>query len=129
MNDLVGTWRLVESRAHDGTGTPVAPSYGPKPMGLVMFHQGGRMMCVLQDSRRELPPEEPEREYVSYAGNYTYDGKILSTRVDCTSDAPRMGSDQVRQVSFEGPRMVLQPPPRPQRGKTQHRELVWERLG
>lgn len=128
MNDLVGTWRLLEVRAQDANGEPMPPSYGPVPIGMVMFHPGGRMVCALCDGRVALPVDSAAREYVSYGGAYTYDGKTLVTRVDITSDARRMGGDEVRQVRFDGERLVLTPPPREWYGKTQSRELIWERL-
>jgi Lipocalin-like domain len=68
-------------------------------------------MSVVCDGRKELP-EGVSREYSSYCGNYTYDGKKLVTRVDAASDPNRIGSDQVRGVRFEGARIVLIPPPR-----------------
>ena len=46
---------------------------GRLPMGLVVFQADGRMMAVLCDGRTELPPGEP-RQFMSYAGNYTFDG-------------------------------------------------------
>jgi hypothetical protein len=128
MSEIVGTWRMVESRARDENGAPLPPSYGPIGMGLVQFHPEGRMMCVLSDARLTLPDATPAREYVSYAGAYRFDGQTLVTRVDHTSDAKRLGGDEIRQVRFEGARLVLTPPPRPMGGKTQHRELVWERI-
>ncbi|MBX6424848.1 MAG: lipocalin-like domain-containing protein [Variibacter sp.] len=127
MKDIVGVWRLVEAPSRDENGEPMPPSYGPKPMGLVMFSAEGRMACVLIDGRPELPPGETTREYTSYCGSYTIEGVTLVTRVDAASDPSRM-VDQVRQVRFEGDRLVLTPPPRPWKGKIQHRELIWERL-
>jgi Lipocalin-like domain len=47
------------------------------------------------------------REYSSYCGNYTYDGKKLVTRVDAASDPNRIGSDQVHGVRFDGARAKL----------------------
>jgi len=37
MNDLIGTWRLVATRAHDDAGQPMQPPYGSQPMGVVTF--------------------------------------------------------------------------------------------
>jgi hypothetical protein len=128
MTEILGTWKLVESRAQDDAGEVLPPSYGPMFMGLVMFHPEGRMMCVLSDGRPQLPEQDAAREYASYGGSYTFDGKTLVTRVDITAQPARMGGDEVRQVRFEGSRLVLVPPPRPWRGKTQHRELIWERI-
>jgi hypothetical protein len=125
---VLGTWRMVESRAHDGNGKTLPPSYGPNFLGLVMFDAGGRMMCVLSDGRLELPGSDDRREYTSYGGAWRVSGSTLTTRVDISSDAHRIGGDEVRQVRFEGDRLVLTPPPRDQRGITQHRELVWEKL-
>ena len=53
----------------------------------------------------------------------------LSTRVDASSDASRVGGDQVRHVRFENGLMVLAPPRRLYAGVMQHQELAWERIG
>jgi hypothetical protein len=127
MNDIVGTWRLVMTRARNDAGEPMHPPYGPQPMGIVVFSADGRMVAVLCDSRAVLPDGEPEREYSSYCGAYTFDGTTLVTRVDASSDPARIGTDQLRRVRFDAQRLVLMPPPRPWPGVTQHRELFWER--
>ena len=127
MVDIVGTWRLVEPTAWNAAGKPMATPYGPKFMGRVTFNADGRMMAVLCDGRPELPAGTL-REYASYCGNYTFDGTRLVTRVDAASDPARMGTDQIRDVRFEGERMILRPPPRSWGDETQHRELAWERI-
>jgi hypothetical protein len=127
MTDIVGTWRLIATKGHDDAGKPLPPPYGPKPAGLVIFQADGRMMCVLCDGRNTLPPDEP-RQFMSYAGNYTFDGGTLVTRVDASSDPSRVGGEQVRQVNFDGGRLVLNPPRRLYGGLMQHQELVWERV-
>lgn len=129
MKDIVGTWRLVETRAKNDAGEPFDKPYGPEPMGTVTFGANGRMLAVLCDGRREMPGGETEREYNSYCGNYTFDGETLTTRVDAASDTTRLGGDQVRRVAFNGARLTLFPPPRPWRGDRQHREMIWERIG
>ena len=125
---IIGTWRLVETRARNDAGEAMHPPYGPKPMGVTVFSADGRMVAVLCDARAALSDGETEREYNSYCGTYTFDGATLVTRVDACSDPARMGSDQVRKVRFDGARLVLMPPPRPWRGVTQHRELYWEKV-
>lgn len=122
---VVGTWRLVMTRAKNDSGAPMDPPYGPKAMGLVVFAADGRMMAVLCDGRPAMPESEA-REYMSYCGNYRFDGTTLVTHVDNSSDPSRVGGDQVRHVRFEGKRLVLMPPPRPWRGQTQHREMFFE---
>jgi hypothetical protein len=125
---IVGTWRLISTEGRDDVGNALAPPYGPQPMGLVVFAADGRMMAVLCDGRANLPAGEP-RQYVSYAGNYGFDGATLTTRVDASSEASRVGGDQVRSVSFDGGRMTLRPPRRMFAGVMQHQTLVWERIG
>jgi hypothetical protein len=124
---IVGTWRLVSTKGRDDAGVALPPPYGPKAMGLVVFQPDGRMMTVLCDGRATLADGEG-RQFMSYAGNYTFDGETLSTRVDASSDASRVGGDQVRSVSFDGAYMVLRPPRRLYAGLMQHQELVWERV-
>ena len=128
MQSIVGTWRLVETRAKTEAGEPCDPPYGPEPMGTVWFSSNGRMQSVLVDGRARLPEGETEREYQSYCGKYTFDGQRLVTRVDAASDPRRMGTEQVRRVVFKGERVVLFPPPQAWGGVVQHRELVWERI-
>ena len=128
MASIVGTWKLVGSTAKDKDGKPMPDPYGGKPMGRVTFTADGRMMAVTCDGRSELPAGA-KREYSSYCGNYTFDGKTLTTRVDASSDPSRIGGDQVRGVRIESDhRVVLMPPPRQTDAGLQHRELTWEKL-
>jgi lipocalin-like protein len=124
---IVGTWRLKSTMGRDDAGKLLPPPYGPLAMGLVVFAADGRMMTVLCDGRKTLAAGEP-RQFMSYAGNYTFDGTTQSTRVDASSDASRVGGDQVRTVTFSDSLMTLAPPRRMFAGQMQHQELVWERV-
>jgi hypothetical protein len=115
----------VAAAAHDGNGQPLPPPYGAKGMGRVAFSADGRMMSVVCDGRPELPVGV-HRDYSSYCGNYTFDGARLVTKVDAASDPARIGSEQVRDVRFDGDRMILRPPPRRSGDRTEQRELSWE---
>ena len=124
---IVGIWQLKSTLGRDDTGKVLEPPYGPKAMGLVTFQADGRMMTVLCDGRASL--DGGPRQFMSYAGNYTFDGTTLSTRVDASSDASRVGGDQVRSVRFDNSgAMVLAPPRRLYAGLMQHQELTWERV-
>ena len=126
-NRIIGMWRLKSTLGIDDTGNALPPPYGPIPGGVVCFEPSGRMYCVLCDGRTDLSPGEA-RQFVSYAGNFTYDGTTLSTRVDASSDPGRIGGDQVRTVRFEDHHMVLAPPRRLYAGVMQRQELLWERI-
>ena len=131
MQDITGIWRLVEERATDPEGRRVAPRFGAAGQGLVQIWAtgpgSGRMMAVLVDNAAALPPGTP-REYNSYCGAWTLTGTTLVTKVDASLPA-LMGTDQVRQVKWEGARLVLSPPALARAGTSIARELVWERVG
>lgn len=124
---IIGTWRMTGTLGRDDAGALLPPPFGPVAMGLVVFQADGRMMAVLCDGRTSLPETET-RQFMSYAGNYTFDGKTLTTRVDASSDPSRVGGDQVRHVRFENGSMVLAPPRRLFAGVMQHQELTWQRI-
>jgi Lipocalin-like domain len=127
MPSVVGTWRLVRAVSRDANGNELPAPYGGHGMGRVVLSADGRMMAVLCDGRREIP-DNGKREYGSYCGNYTFDGKQLITRVDAALEPSRIGGDQVRDVRFEGNLMVLRPPPRSYGGAAEQRELFWEKI-
>jgi hypothetical protein len=128
MKDIVGTWRLVQGVCTGEDGTLLPPPYGgDKAMGRVTLNADGRMIAVLCDGRMTLPDGE-RRDYTSYCGAYTFDGQRLITRCDASSDPARLGTDQIRDVTFEDELMVLRPPVRVVDGVTQHRVLHWEKI-
>jgi hypothetical protein len=127
VRSIVGTWKLVAATARDRDGNPLPTPYGGKGMGRVMFDANGRMMSVVCDGRAELSAGN-SRDYSSYCGNYRFDGSRLITKVDAASDPTRIGTDQVREVRFDGDRMILRPPPRQTGSGEEHRELTWERI-
>jgi Lipocalin-like domain len=128
MTSIVGTWRLVRTEAFDANGKPQPAPYGSAPVGRVMFTSSGRMMAMTGDGRQEARVDQI-REYNTYAGNYTFDGKRLVTRVDSCSNPAYMGTAQVREVSHEGGLMVLRPPVRAYVGRPpEQRVLYWERI-
>jgi hypothetical protein len=126
MTDAVeGLWRLVESRAWDEHGHPVAAPYGEHPIGHIAF-ANGRMLAALCNGDDEVGPGQG-RGYSSYGGPYRFDGTTLEVAVDMASDPARIGGRQVRGVVMQGgDRMLLLPPPRLYGGSKQRRELVWQ---
>jgi len=127
MISIVGTWRLVRAEAFDTHGKPQPAPYGGAPIGRVLFTSSGRMMAMTGDGRQALAGQI--REYNTYAGTYTFNGKRLITRVDCCSNPAYMGTEQVREVGHEGGLMVLRPPVRPYAGRPpEQRVLYWEKI-
>lgn len=127
MENLAGTYRLVKAVARDAAGALLPPPYGGHPMGRVVLGADGRMIAMTCDASPSVPPGG-QREFSSYTGLYSFDGRTLSTRVDGASDPSRIGSDQVRGVRFEDGLMVLTPPLRPYGGAPEQRELYWEKI-
>jgi hypothetical protein len=127
MPDVVGTWRYITGKAHDGNGNKLPDPYGPLTEGLGYLSADGRMMVVMCDHAQNLAPGQ-SRFYASYCGRYTYDGTTLTTKVYAASDPSRVGGEQVRGVRFEGEQMVLSLPPAKVGDVILHREMYWERL-
>ena len=125
--NVVGVWKLAGGTTTDSSGRRVGVPYGPRGMGLVSLTADGRMMAVLVDGRAGLP-DGGKREYSSYCGNYTFDGRTLTTIVDANSDPARFTAPQVRKVRFDGERMILVPPEVEMNGVKVTRELAWERI-
>ena len=126
MDPLVGVWRLVAENAWGAAGEPRRNTFGPMGMGLLAFTAGGRMMAALSDGRRG--PIDGARAFVSYCGDYTFDGARLVTQVDGASDPVFFSEPQVRDASLEGDRLTLRPPVGFRGASDLVRELVWERI-
>ncbi len=126
MNSLVGVWRLVAENAFGAGGAPRPGLYGLMGMGLFTFTPDGRMMAALSDGRPG--PIDGRRAFVSYCGDYTFDGARLVTNVDGASDPIFLSEPQIRDASLEGNRLTLRPPVGFRGPSDLVRELVWERI-
>ena len=120
---IVGTWRLVSTKGVDDAARPCRRPTVRRRTAWCASRPAGACIACCATAARNLPSGEP-RQFMSYAGNYTFDGTTLSTRVDASSDASRVGGDQVRAVRFENGKMVLAPPRRLYAGVMQHQELA-----
>ena len=108
MNGITGTWQMVHTECIDDDGNLLAAPYGPDGTGLLSLNRNGRLICVLCEGGKE-PADGQAREYNSYCGFYQFDGKQLITQVDASSNPQWIGSDQIRDVSFEKDVMILRP--------------------
>ena len=126
METIIGTWAVVRTEAVDAKGQPTrtAPFGGEDFIGRVVLTKNGRMSAAITDARSIIPSGET-REYSCYAGAYTFDGTTLITKVDNCSDPARMGTEQLRTVSFDGELMILQPPLRSYDNKPAEKRTLW----
>jgi hypothetical protein len=126
MDKMIGTWALVRTEAVDANGNQAttAPFGGESFIGRVVLTKAGRMSAAITDARSKIPDGET-REYSCYAGAYTFDGSTLITKVDACSEPARMGTEQLRTVSFDGELMVLQPPFQSFGNKPAERRTLW----
>ncbi len=127
MQTLLGTWKLIEARAFDEMGNEAPSPLGPAPMGLVLF-EAERMVGVVADGRPAMPPDSPQRAYLSYAGSYRLDGETLIARVDGAS-SPDEFADQVRRITLRGPNRFVVVPLSRVLDRSSGLELVSERIG
>lgn len=128
LQSLIGSWSLLRTESTDAGGQVLDPPYGGEmAMGLVSFSAENRMVAVLCDSRANAPTNF-KREFVSYCGSFSFDGRRLVTHVDASSRADWFGTSQVRDVALEGETLVLRPPQRAYAGQPEQRVLYWKKL-
>lgn len=139
-DELYGTWRMVSfklTRVDTGETTDV---FGASPKGLMTFGRDGRMLAVLTADKRPHVPDaakltdkdraELYKTLIAWGGPYTFDGKVLKFRVDVSWNESWNGTEQTRQVRFEGKRMTISTDPAPGAldGKLRTAVFVWERV-
>jgi hypothetical protein len=104
---FLGAWELVDWRATDGDGNVRFP-YGEDAQGQITYTADGRMSAHLM-----RPPADPSNappQHLSYWGTFSLQASegTVTHHVIGTSQANWIGSDQVRQFTFEGDdRLVL----------------------
>jgi hypothetical protein len=126
--DIIGTWRLVGTSAVDADGGALPPPYGGETaQGTVHFTGEGRMLAMLCNAAPGLSGVAA-REFVSYGGDFTFDGRQLVTKVDVSSRADWMGTEQVRDASFADGVLTLRPPLRAYASVPEQRVLHWIKI-
>ena len=137
---LEGTWKLVSStRTNTMTGA-TTDSFGPNPLGYIMYGKDGRMMVLLTRSDRPKPDsidkiadEQRSRLFSSmlaYSGTYKFDGKTIEHHIDLSWNQVWSGTTQVRDIKKDGDRLIYttQPGPSPIDGSMGFATLVWEKV-
>lgn len=135
---LVGTYRALSFQGVPDGEAPV-DVWGKEPLGYVVITPK-RFTAVLTAQNRKLPagPVPTAQDFVNsfvtqvaYTGPYRLEGDRLITRVDASSYATWVGTEQVREFRVDGNRLhlsTLRGPIGALPGKTGRAYLVWEKI-
>jgi hypothetical protein len=139
-NPLIGTWRLVSWENRSLVDGQISYPLGKDAAGYIMYNQDGYMFVAIMGPNRlkfaandllsGTPEEEAQAEetYVSYCGQYDFDGDKVVHHVELSLFPNWVGVDQERVVEFTGNRLTLSTPPILLRGIQQTAHLIWERV-
>ena len=137
---LEGTWKLVSSTRTNATTGATTDSFGPNPLGYIMYGKDGRMMVLITRSDRPKPDstdkitdEQRSRLFSSmlaYSGTYKFDGETIEHHIDGSWNQVWTGTTQIRNVKKDGDRLIYttQPGPSPIDGSMGFATLVWEKV-
>lgn len=135
---LVGTYRAVSFQGIPDGEAPV-DIWGKEPPGYIVITPK-RFTAVLTAQNRKLPagpvptPQELIASFVTqvaYTGPYRLEGDRLITKVEASSYATWLGTEQVREFKVDGNRLhlsTLRGPIPALPGKTGRAYLVWEKI-
>ena len=132
---IVGTWRLVSVIYQDvATGERSMP-LGEHPVGYQLATAAGRWIAIVNGEGRKPPTNEAERSatllsMIAYTGRWHVDGDKIVTHVEAAWQPAWVGTDQIRQFTFDGDKLVLASPPQPHPnllGKMVRLFITWER--
>jgi len=139
---LEGTWKLVSSTRTNTMTGGTTDSFGPNPLGYIMYGKDGRMMVLITRSDRPKPDsidndkmtdEQRSRLFSSmfaYSGTYKLDGKTIEHHIDLSWNQVWSGTTQIRDIKKDGDRLIYttQPGPSPIDGSMGFATLVWEKV-
>lgn len=126
VNELIGTWRLVEFWDRDSAAAPKRYAYGERPTGYFTYDPTGHVSIQIQQGPKSqrIGSERGEdwfqiatleelratvRAYRAYFGTYTVDRAtgIVIHRVEGDSRGFYTGSDQRRQYRIKGDSLII----------------------
>jgi hypothetical protein len=137
---LEGTWKLVSSKRTNTATNTTTDSFGPNPLGYIMYSKDGRMMVLMTRSDRpkadsidKITDEQRQRLFSSmlaYSGTYKFDGTTVEHRIDLSWNEVWGGTTQVRDIKKDGDRLIYttRPAPSPIDGSTGFATLIWEKV-
>lgn len=137
---VYGTWRLVSLTQKVLATGETRDIFGKSPRGFINYDRDGRMLVLIVSDKRPKPADlakmtdqervELFKTTIAYGGTYTYDGKTVTHHVDISWNENWTGTDVVREVKFDGNKLMLstRPAPASQDGKLVTTVLTWERV-
>ena len=137
---LWGTWRLVSFTRRLAESGETTDVFGKGPQGFISYGRDGRMLVLIVRSGRPKPTDmakvndeeraELFKTMIAYGGTYTFDGTSVTHHIDISANENWTGTDQIRNVKFDGRRLVLTTNPQPSSydGKVGVGVLTWERV-
>jgi hypothetical protein len=138
-NQLAGTYRLISyKRTVVATGV-TTDIFGKAPQGHIVYGRDGRMMIFMVKDERLKPDlatmTDQERAELyntmeAYSGTYDFDGKMVTHHIDISWNQVWAGTDKVRNVQFDGRRLVLTTNAEPsgRDGAIRVSVLTWEKV-
>ena len=132
---LIGSWRLVSYETTDPAGRKGRP-YGDA-VGRISYDANGNMTGqVMRPDRAPVEAGESQAQqargaylgYIAYFGTYDVaaDGRSVAHHVQGPLNPAWVGGDQIRQLRFDGERLILSTETR-KNGVALKHELTWER--
>ena len=121
---LIGTWTLVSAEREEIPSGAKTAFLGENPSGFLHYMPDGRMLALITRGGRKAPAgkvataaeaEALIRSMIAYGGTYTCEGDEVTHHCDISWNQSFTGSTQTRRVTFEGDRLILSPPPSPDR--------------
>ena len=122
-NDFLGTYDLVRFESLDDSGEWVTftDTYGPDPLGIIMYDGVGTMSVQIATRVRE--PEGRSDRYMAYYGRYEVDASrrvVTHLRENHTSPA-QATEEAARGFEFDGDLLILTVEP------ARQRRVVWRK--
>src|SRR5215207_2207235 len=139
-NPLVGTWRLISWETRSVDGQKISYPLGRDAVGYIMYNQDGYMFVAIMRPNREkfaagdlLSGSTEEKAhaastYVSYCGQYEFQGDTVVHHVDVSLFPNWVGVEQERLVELRGNQLTLSTRPILLGGMQQSAHLIWERI-
>jgi hypothetical protein len=137
-NPLVGTWRLLhwynvsdegEKTYPLGEGATGYISYSGDGFVFVHLMAANRLLYAVNDPFGGTLEEDAAamKSQISYAGPYEYRGDVVIHKVTHASCPNWVGTEQLRQVRFDGDRLELSAAGARFQGRAVTAYVLWER--